>query len=212
MAKLHYISPLLELPEKIAVVGSSGRLLDENYGSLIDSFDVVVRFNRAPTENFEKFVGSKTDIYWMNRHVILGSKLTKKDLEERKSGFWAGQKQEFVEEIRDKKIISYLIQKELDEIYEISKLDKSNKVFSYNQDLFEKDFKISNITSGTSFIYVCVVSKIEPHLFGFDVVEDDRSRDHYWEKRPGVSSVHNMTEEKTRIRNFIKQNKVVLYK
>jgi hypothetical protein len=45
------------------VVASSGRILRARppAGPHIDANDAVVRLNYAPTEGFEKFVGSKTD-------------------------------------------------------------------------------------------------------------------------------------------------------
>ena len=49
-----------------AVVFSSHILLNTKYGNLIDSFDFVLRFNFAPTKNFELDVGEKVT------HRILG--------------------------------------------------------------------------------------------------------------------------------------------
>jgi len=48
-------SLLLDLKDKkIAVVGSSGILLDKEYGEEIDKHDYVVRFNVARVKGFEK--------------------------------------------------------------------------------------------------------------------------------------------------------------
>ena len=46
----------------IAIVGNSGSVLEHRGGAFIDSHDLVVRFNEAPTQDFEEYVGSKTDI------------------------------------------------------------------------------------------------------------------------------------------------------
>ncbi|XP_065844788.1 CMP-N-acetylneuraminate-beta-galactosamide-alpha-2,3-sialyltransferase 1-like, partial [Oscarella lobularis] len=43
-----------------AVVGSSDNMIGSNYGSLIDSHDVVIRMNVIPTKGYEKDVGTKT--------------------------------------------------------------------------------------------------------------------------------------------------------
>eukprot|EP00899_Mesostigma_viride_P007433 jgi/Mesvir1/16691/Mv15087-RA.1 len=43
-----------------AIVGSSGILLNYRHADEIDSHDVVMRFNSAPTKHFESFVGRKT--------------------------------------------------------------------------------------------------------------------------------------------------------
>ena len=45
----------------VAIVGSSGILLDKEYGKDIDSHDIIMRFNMARVKGFEKHVGSKTD-------------------------------------------------------------------------------------------------------------------------------------------------------
>lgn len=54
-----------------AVVGNSPIILDKEYGDDIDSHDVVIRFNIAETEGYEKHVGSKKNIRFMNCHPIL---------------------------------------------------------------------------------------------------------------------------------------------
>ena len=43
-----------------AIVFSSGSLLRHEFGPEIDAHDEVLRFNYAPVEDFERFVGNKT--------------------------------------------------------------------------------------------------------------------------------------------------------
>jgi len=57
-----------------AVVGSSGLLLSEKLGSVIDSHDAVFRANYAPFVGFEAFVGSKTTVRVAN-HNITGDQM-----------------------------------------------------------------------------------------------------------------------------------------
>eukprot|EP00854_Cymbomonas_tetramitiformis_P001105 gene1105-1658_t len=52
---------------KCAVVGSSSSLLGSGYGTVIDSHDVVVRLNDAPTIGVEEHVGYKTTFRILNR-------------------------------------------------------------------------------------------------------------------------------------------------
>ena len=54
-----------------SIVGSSGNLLDAQYGNSIDSSDDVIRFNGAVTEGFEIHAGTKTTFRIMNCHHIL---------------------------------------------------------------------------------------------------------------------------------------------
>ena len=53
-----------------AVVSSAGTLQKSGLGSFIDSHDLVLRFNNAPTENHEADVGKKTSIRIVNSQVV----------------------------------------------------------------------------------------------------------------------------------------------
>ncbi|XP_078697646.1 beta-galactoside alpha-2,6-sialyltransferase 2-like [Branchiostoma floridae x Branchiostoma belcheri] len=52
-----------------AVVSSSHGLRLHKYGQEIDSHDAVLRFNCAPTQGFEQFVGNRTDIRLINTQI-----------------------------------------------------------------------------------------------------------------------------------------------
>ncbi|XP_041974469.1 beta-galactoside alpha-2,6-sialyltransferase 2 [Aricia agestis] len=53
-----------------AVVTSAGALRGSRLGEFIDSHDMVLRFNNAPTENFTDDVGSKTTFRILNSQVV----------------------------------------------------------------------------------------------------------------------------------------------
>ncbi|KAL8094268.1 beta-1,6-galactosyltransferase GALT29A isoform X1 [Apium graveolens] len=53
-----------------AVVGNSGILLNHEYGKLIDSHEVVIRLNNARISHFEKNVGLKTSISFVNSNIL----------------------------------------------------------------------------------------------------------------------------------------------
>ena len=53
----------------VAVVGSSGNLLQSNAGALVDKHQLVVRVNTAPTEGFEVDVGSSTSMQLIEYHT-----------------------------------------------------------------------------------------------------------------------------------------------
>ena len=52
--------------DRCALVGNSGGLLSADFGKEINEYNIVVRFNQAPTKGFEKFVGNKTTFRVLN--------------------------------------------------------------------------------------------------------------------------------------------------
>ena len=58
-------------PKKILLVGNGTSILDKELGKKIDSFDTVVRFNSYTTKGYEKYTGTKTDIWFtcMDKHI-----------------------------------------------------------------------------------------------------------------------------------------------
>ncbi|KAK9734548.1 hypothetical protein RND81_04G147400 [Saponaria officinalis] len=53
-----------------AVVGNSGILLSKEYGGLIDSHEAVIRLNNARIEAYQKNVGSKTSMSFVNSNIL----------------------------------------------------------------------------------------------------------------------------------------------
>lgn len=53
-----------------AVVGNSGILLNSDYGEVIDGHEVVIRLNNARIESYERKVGSKTSISFVNSNIL----------------------------------------------------------------------------------------------------------------------------------------------
>ncbi|GFP88894.1 cmp-n-acetylneuraminate-beta-galactosamide-alpha-2 3-sialyltransferase 1 [Phtheirospermum japonicum] len=58
------------LNKSCAVVGSSGILLKNYYGKIIDGHETVTRLNNAGTQGFERSVGSKTNISFVNSNIL----------------------------------------------------------------------------------------------------------------------------------------------
>jgi hypothetical protein len=56
---------IIENNSSILIVGNGTSLLNEEYGEKINSYTKVVRFNNYGTRDFEKYAGSKTNI-WFN--------------------------------------------------------------------------------------------------------------------------------------------------
>ncbi|XP_078440507.1 glycosyltransferase family 29 (sialyltransferase) family protein isoform X2 [Wolffia australiana] len=52
---------------RCAVIGNSGDLLKTKFGDEIDKYDVVIRENGAPLQNYTEFVGKKSNFRLLNR-------------------------------------------------------------------------------------------------------------------------------------------------
>ena len=194
MKNLLFTTPELLLPEKAAIVGSSGILIASKYGKLIDSFDCVVRFNRAPTIGFEEDVGSKTDIYVVNNHVFTNQEISGSGWT---SEHYPTQPQFFVRDLKNTNI--YCIGQDLPSYSEVHRHTSiSNGVFYFDYSQMEcirNEFGFAaNLGVGTCFIILCILSNVEVSLFGIDMA--DRRRDHYWEERPPAGPCHNISNEK----------------
>lgn len=55
---------------RCAVVSSAGSLKSSQLGQEIDNHDAILRFNAAPTDNYQRDVGTKTTIRLMNSQLV----------------------------------------------------------------------------------------------------------------------------------------------
>jgi len=204
--KIPFVKPDLTISDNIAIVGSSGILRGSECGNIIDSHNDVIRFNRAPTANFEKDVGAKTTLRVINNHVFNNNDILHEG--------YSDQPKDFVRNLRDTKIL-----------YFASDLDPwrrrdtnthtSNELFLYEYgatEAIKSHFgfpKEKYPTLGVGFICLCVLLDIVPSLYGFDTT--NRSRDHYYERsRPDASSYHGVSFEKQFISELSNQGRVKL--
>lgn len=202
MKELKYVKHNLILSDNIAIVGSSGRLKEANSGSLIDSYDDVIRFNRAPVDSYTNMVGSKTTLYVVNNHVF-------GNVDAHKDGF-TKQPQYFVKNLINQRIL--FVGPDL-KPWSDRKIhtNSSCKLFLYDysfSDALKVKFGYSpekNPGVGMIFIFLCLVSGLTPNLFGFDI--DDRERDHYWETM-SVGGCHDIKKEKEILLRLQKQELV----
>lgn len=204
--KLNHVRPNLVVSPKIAIVGSSGRLRDEPQGELIDTFEDVVRFNRAPTKNWEKQCGSKTTIHMANSHVFVGKPLQR--------GEWVQRDTGFIKRMKNKNIIVYGNHKFFARRNEC--VHKTSKAFQIDPQLnhiLKPKLKLEirkQLTVGMMFMAICIDSGIVPHIFGFDI-EEERPRDHYWEERGPASKFHTPSDEKLVLRKLIEAGKIIFH-
>lgn len=206
MIELKHIVPKLLISESVAIVGSSGRLVNCPVGQEIDSFDDVVRFNRAPTKGWEKFCGSKTTVRVANSHVFVGKPLQREG--------WIQRDTKFIKRIKKSNVVAYCGRQHWER--RANCVHPTSKAFqidpALNSVLKRKlDLKIKKqLTVGMIFIAICIDSGLVPHLYGFDV-EQDRPRDHYWEKRGPASKFHTPSDEKKALQMLAKQGKIIIH-
>lgn len=207
MPKLKYVDPSLEISEKVALVGSSSCLLETKYGAQIDQYDDVIRFNRSPTVGFEERVGKKCTLRAVNIHVY-------GNVDAEKNGF-SNQPKFFIKNLKNKNILCVghaknLRQRKHENMHESSKLF----LFDWNQEnSITKQFNYQTgltPTVGTLIIFLCIVSGITPHLYGFHDV--DSTWGHYWETRPPAGPCHDINQEKQIINRLDREGRLKLFK
>ena len=186
---------------KMAIVASSAKLLNAKYGKAIDSFDEVVRFNRAPTEGYEQHVGSKTTIRIANNHVF-GNVVH--------SG-WETDAQPtfFIKEQKNINII-HLGPEAVHWGDRDEHIDKSSKAFLVNYEpLREKilPFTRAIFSAGFGFLVICLESGLRPHIFGYGIGETGCP--HYYEEN--ATSSHHFSEERETIKEWIKKGYVTFH-
>lgn len=204
---IQYVSPKLNLNKKTAIIGSSGRLLNHEYRDVINGYDDVIRFNRAPVAHYKKHVGDKTTLRVANNHVFVNQPL---------GPAFTNQPPNFIKDLRNSRIIyigPHMIKLENAHLY----THESNDVFMFDYRNIgglkkQSGFDCANYPSvGFVMICLCIISGITPAIFGFDTEEFDGSRSHYWEERSGPGPCHKVSYEKDFLKRLIKQEKIIYY-
>ena len=205
MLKLPFINPNLFLYRNVAIIGSSGTLLGSGLGSKIDSFDEVIRFNRAPTNGFESDVGSKTTLRVVNNHVFDNIDISKQG--------YSKSPQNFVKDLRNSKIL-YVGTDILPWNRRNENSHPSNELFLYDYKSMSEVKKVigstfeQSLLAGSTLIALCLAASIKPTIFGFDLQPFPRT--HYWQDRPKNVNIihHNPSEESKMIQNLIDKKKI----
>jgi hypothetical protein len=65
--------------KRVIVVGNGPSALEHELGSVVDDFDVVVRFNDYKTAGFEKWIGSRTTIWVASDNMLPGKDMSQID-------------------------------------------------------------------------------------------------------------------------------------
>ena len=196
--KLPFVSPNLLIQDNVVVVGSSSSILNMN-GQDIDSFDTVIRFNRAPTIGYENFVGIKTSLRVLNNHVFDNINIQNRG--------YSDQPQKFIKKIKNseilrvgrhqanhKKVKEFNKKNNIVYFFDYKKIPELKKLVGYKSE--------NNMSVGTVCISLLLVSEININVVGFDL--DMRNTTHYWETRPNkMSKYHDQSYEKKWLKNLV---------
>jgi hypothetical protein len=180
-------------------VGSGGCLLDDELGNMIDGYDEVIRFNRAPTAGFEKHVGSKTTLRVVNRPTFVSAPLKRWDDDIL-----------FMKKLRDQRVLVHgnAMQdynnrsKHIDDSIDLYIFNHGNLIREINN--FADYVRISNPRIGFMTIMAILFSDLSADLYGFRSRDGVKGLDHYWHPRPPHSWVHDVNAE-TQLLNILKQ-------
>ncbi len=203
---------------KIAVVGNSEIIKNNKFGDLIDNHDFIIRFNRAPTSNFEEYVGSRTDLRVCGEGVFTNTEYKVKGLE------FLGEEANFIKKLKNSKI---LLLHNNNEIFFKGNYKNytsdTNKIFYFNlrhENILK--FKIASnfnlikkitylkkkkqFTSGMIIICLLMLKKVDLSLFGFSTNKTNKFYTSYWQNGGFIENpVHDLNFENKLINTFIKK-------
>tara|TARA_Y100000758_G_C16013548_1_gene408449 strand:+ start:181 stop:900 length:720 start_codon:yes stop_codon:yes gene_type:complete len=190
--------------QSIAVVGNSGKLKNEEYGELIDSYDIVIRCNLARVEGYEKNVGTKTDFRF------IAGKSFWRDLSENFSAY----DDNFLTDLKDQ----YFVIK-AEPLYAaiqgiIKNYNTKSKIVYLRQDFIdesESTIGIGDISLGLTAILMAIQWSKNVSIFGFTFFQGDWNEQHYFESITPYSRGHNPLKEKEYVDFLQKENLLRVY-
>ena len=204
MKELNKFTTQMEPNKSIAVVGNSGKLLDQDYSELIDSHDLVFRCNLALTEGFEHKVGSKTDLRF------IAGKSFWRDL----TGQFSGYEDNFLTNLENQ---SFIIKAEppYAAIQGIIKNynTKSNILFLRQEKInnFEKNANLHDITLGLTAICTALEWSDNVSVFGFSFFQEGWDKQHYFESITPYHRGHDPISEKDFVELLEKNGRLKTY-
>lgn len=188
--------------KSVAVVGSSGHLLERNYSQLIDSHDIVIRFNQARVAGFEDYVGSKTTHRIVNTHTFLGTtgndRFPKND-------------SKFITKLKEQHI---LINRPVPQnsiktrapFCDVSVL--SDNFWFYCKDLLNN---LKDPSVGFIGVILAVSTSKKVSVYGFDQNSSIHKK-HYWEEVKRIGDHHNFNTEKEYFKLLEDKNIIRIFK
>ena len=185
----------------VAVVGSSGNLLERNYASLIDEHDYVIRFNQSRIEGYEEFVGVKTTHRIVNVHVFLGT--TGNDRFPKNDSM-------FVPKLKNQHII---VNRPIS-LDKIKQRSPNNEVTIISDNLWDYCRGLLHNKKDPSVGFLGVILALQTtkkvNVFGFDQIHTTNKK-HYWEEVKAIGTWHDFSIEKEYFSLLEQQKFITLY-
>jgi len=208
------VKPILTIGRKVAIVGSSAVLLEKEYGDIIDGYDTVIRFNRAPVVGYEKFVGSKTDLRVVNAHVFSNASC---EGDERFKTAKLTQPKNFIKELENSNILHIgtagagsVNPDEMGWSDRSTHIHPTSKAFIMNYHSITIGQLSKAATVGIKTIKLMILNNLTPHLFGFGLGESGVT--HYWEDRDPRSECHAYSDERNKLKQWEKQVQIKIFR
>lgn len=158
-----------------AIVGNSGKLKNQSYGKLIDSFDCVVRFNSAPVSGYEDYVGSFTTLRFINKLVAKGNTLEYTDL-----------MPNWIETVEGERLVFKNLTDR--EIIDVTKKCVNKNELYFLSDQMESELqrytnhnRLRDLSLGFRALILMLKFANNISLFGFGFYRESRTKIHYWE-------------------------------
>lgn len=176
----------------VIIVGNGSSLLNKPNGEVIDSFDIVVRFNNFKIKTFEKFVGTKTN-YWFN--TISEHKQFQSSPERI---FWHTWNFNPHTDEKYKKLV------EQNNKYNIP-VEKTKKEHFVEMQCYMSDMQYFHYSTGALAIWMLLKEVPQVIITGFDWWETDV---HHYHNNGGRGTIHDPQKEYLFIQKLISENKV----
>ena len=191
------------------VIGSSDIVLEKELGGEIDKFDTIVRFNRAPTQGFEKYVGSRTDLRVVNPHVFENIPNDNEDL-----SFLPSITNEII--AHDPGVDTSNFHKVFDSSCNRVKINRHSHFKQVEYDIVNSlhlDIGPKGIEPSIGLGVICyyINNNVIPTIYGFHLHDDNRNvAPHYWNIKPKVGPYHNYSYERKLIKKLIELDYIKL--
>ena len=185
-----YINKYKSTEDKKVIVIGNGKYEKENMSKYINKYDIVVRFNNYPINNYNQHIGSKTDMWFISGATYLKNK---KLVKARK------------DKIKTKYIVSPDFYK--DEYYSIN--DKEfNKILEKKDILIPQkyDFGKKWPSTGILALFYLIPKYNDITIFGFNSFDPNQKSIHFYESLKSYG--HSSNLEKQIINDLIISKKI----